>query len=111
MNFPQAGGKAQSSDIIIPKYPPTSFILPLGTPFLPPRSGTIHITVATFHSISKILAIIGTGFGMALMYSIVDIGSIILQNGINGFGEDIIAAHVAARKIFSVTMQLYKDKA
>lgn len=44
------------------------------------------------------------GLGMALMYSIVDIGSIVLQNGINGFGEDIIAAHLAARKIFSLTI-------
>lgn len=50
------------------------------------------------------LKLLSSGFGMALMYSIVDIGSIILQNGINGFGEDIIAAHVAARKIFSVTI-------
>ncbi|MDE6031835.1 MAG: MATE family efflux transporter [Oscillospiraceae bacterium] len=50
------------------------------------------------------LKLLSSGFGMALMYSIIDIGSIILQNGINGFGEDIIAAHVAARKIFSVTI-------
>ncbi|MGN1119458.1 MAG: MATE family efflux transporter, partial [Oscillospiraceae bacterium] len=48
--------------------------------------------------------LLSAGFGMALMYSIVDIGSIVLQNGINGFGEDIIAAHTAARKIFSLTI-------
>lgn len=46
--------------------------------------------------------LLGAGLGMALMYSIVDIGSIVLQNGINGFGEDIIAAHTAARKILSL---------
>lgn len=53
------------------------------------------------HSAAELLS---AGFGMALMYSIVDIGSIVLQNGINGFGEDIIAAHTAARKIFSLTI-------
>lgn len=55
----------------------------------------------TSESTSEMLS---AGFGMALMYSIVDIGSIVLQNGINGFGEDIIAAHTAARKIFSLTI-------
>lgn len=55
----------------------------------------------TAESTSEMLS---AGFGMALMYSIVDIGSIVLQNGINGFGEDIIAAHTAARKIFSLTI-------
>ena len=34
----------------------------------------------------------------------VDIGSIVLQNGINGLGTDIISAHTAARKIFSFTI-------
>ena len=57
--------------------------------------------VFTAESASRLLA---AGFGMALMYSIVDIGSIVLQNGINGFGEDIITAHTAARKIFSLTI-------
>lgn len=50
------------------------------------------------------LELLNSGAGMALMYSIVDIGSIILQSGINGFGEDIIAAHTAARKLFSFTI-------
>lgn len=48
--------------------------------------------------------LLSAGFGMALMYSIVDIGSIVLQNGINGFGENIIAAHTAARRIFGLTI-------
>lgn len=51
--------------------------------------------------------LLGAGLGMALMYSIVDIGSIVLQNGINGFGKDIITAHTAARKIFSLTIMPY----
>lgn len=50
---------------------------------------------------------LAAGFGMALMYSIVDIGSIVLQNGINGFGDDIITAHTAARKLFSFTVMPY----
>lgn len=57
--------------------------------------------VFTAQSTSELLS---AGLGMALMYSIVDLGSIVLQKGINGFGEDIIAAHTAARKIFSLTI-------
>lgn len=47
--------------------------------------------------------LLSSGLGMALMYSIVDIGSVILQNGINGFDNDnLITAHTAARKIFGL---------
>lgn len=53
--------------------------------------------------------LLSAGCGMALMYSIVDIGSIVLQNGINGFGEDIIAAHTAARKLFSFTIMPFSS--
>lgn len=53
--------------------------------------------------------LLSAGFGMALMYSIVDIGSIVLQNGINGFGEDIIAAHTAARRIFGLTIMPFSS--
>ena len=53
---------------------------------------------------SSTAELLSAGCGMALMYSIVDIGSIVLQNGINGFGEDIIAAHTAARKLFGFTI-------
>ena len=42
----------------------------------------------------------GQGYAMALMGSIVSVGSIILQSGINGLGTEIIAGHVAARKIY-----------
>lgn len=45
-----------------------------------------------------------SGAGMALMYSIVSIGSIILQSGINSLGTDIIAAHTASRKILSFSI-------
>lgn len=56
------------------------------------------------HSSAELLS---AGLGMALMYSIVDIGSIVLQNGINGMGEDIIAAHTAARKIIGLFFMPY----
>ncbi len=46
--------------------------------------------------------LLSAGVGMALMYSVVDIGSVVLQNGINGFPDEIVAAHTAARKIFSL---------
>ena len=62
--------------------------------------------VFTAHSTAELLS---AGFGMALMYSIVDIGSIVLQNGINGFREDMITAHTAARKIFSLLMMPYSS--
>lgn len=53
--------------------------------------------------------LLGAGFGMALMYSIVDMGSIVLQNGINGFGKDIITAHTAARKIFGLLIMPFSS--
>ncbi len=54
--------------------------------------------------LSVAIPLLGAGFGMALMYSVVDIGSIVLQNGINGLGTEIISAHVASRKIFGFTI-------
>lgn len=44
----------------------------------------------------------GQGYAMALMGSIVSVGSIILQSGINSLGTEIIAGHVAARKIYLI---------
>ncbi|MBR3358107.1 MAG: MATE family efflux transporter [Solobacterium sp.] len=46
--------------------------------------------------------IAGQGYAMALMGSIVSVGSIILQSGINSLGTEIIAGHVAARKIYAI---------
>lgn len=45
-----------------------------------------------------------TGLAMALMSSIVSIGSVILQGGINALGTLIIAAHTAARKVATLVM-------
>ena len=46
--------------------------------------------------------LLGQGISMALMGSIVSIGTVILQYGINGFGSLVIVAHMAARKIYSL---------
>lgn len=47
-----------------------------------------------------------TGLSMGLMYSIFNIGTLILQRGINGLGTQTITAHLAARKIDEVCMML-----
>lgn len=40
-----------------------------------------------------------TGISMALMLAVVDIGSVILQGGVNSFGSATITAHTAGRRI------------
>lgn len=45
-----------------------------------------------------------TGLSMALMLCIVAIGTVTLQNSINGFGTNTIAAHTAARKLSEIFM-------
>ena len=47
-----------------------------------------------------------TGLSMGLMGCIVNIGTIILQSGINGLGADILAAHTAGRRILDIQMAL-----
>ena len=50
----------------------------------------------------------GQGFSMAFMGSIVNIGTVTLQSGINTLGTDVISGHVAARKIMSLfTLPLF----
>lgn len=51
-----------------------------------------------------IIEIFSAGFSFAMMFSVVSIGTVILQRAINGLGEDIIAAHTTARKISSLCM-------
>ncbi len=47
------------------------------------------------------------GFAMALMFCVVDIGSVIYQRSVNGLGELLIVAHAAARRILGIfTMPL-----
>ncbi|MBQ0052295.1 MAG: MATE family efflux transporter [Treponema sp.] len=47
--------------------------------------------------------LVAQGFSMALMGSIVQSGTVILQSAINSFGIYTIAGHICARKIFSLT--------
>jgi len=46
------------------------------------------------------------GISFALMFSVVNVGTIVLQGAINGLGKGIIAAHTTARKICSLCMML-----
>ncbi len=57
-----------------------------------------HFSIGT--DLLKELA--GQGYAMAMMGSIVSVGSIILQSGINSLGKEIIAGHVAARKLYMI---------
>lgn len=45
-----------------------------------------------------------TGFAMALMLCVVDLGSVIYQRAINDLGEVLIVAHTAARKLIGIMM-------
>lgn len=42
----------------------------------------------------------GQGYAMAFMGSVVNVGSVILQSGINSLGATVIAGHTTARKLF-----------
>lgn len=48
--------------------------------------------------------LLGSGFAMSMMFAVVNLGTVILQSGINGLGTTTIAAHVAARKISEIYM-------
>lgn len=43
-----------------------------------------------------------SGLSMGLMSSLVNVGTLILQTGINQLGTNIIVAHTAARKVFEI---------
>ncbi|MCR5794535.1 MAG: MATE family efflux transporter [Solobacterium sp.] len=66
------------------------------TPILVPEARHFRFDSELFSDVS------GQGYAMALMGSIVSVGSIILQSGINSLGTEIIAGHVAARKIYMI---------
>lgn len=70
-------------------------------PYLIPQKDELRVTLA---ELSELMAM---GLSLALMFSIVEIGSLILQRAINNFGTDTIAAHTAARKISSILMLPY----
>jgi putative MATE family efflux protein len=45
--------------------------------------------------------LLGQGFSMGFMYSVVTLGSVVLQRAINSLGYLLIAAHITARKLYS----------
>lgn len=45
-----------------------------------------------------------TGFAMATMLCVVDMGSVLYQRAINGLGEKLIVAHTTSRKVFGMLM-------
>lgn len=46
-----------------------------------------------------------SGIAMALMYCVVDLGSVIFQRANNHLGETIISAHTASRRLMGIMMQ------
>jgi len=48
--------------------------------------------------------LIGQGFSMGIMMSIVSLGTVVLQSAINGLGYLVIAGHITARRINSFCM-------
>ena len=70
-------------------------------PYLLPKKEEFRITLAEAGQLMSM------GLSFALMFSIVEMGSLILQRAINGFGTDTIAAHTAARKISGILMLPY----
>jgi len=53
---------------------------------------------------SMVMELFTSGLSMGFMLSIVSIGSVALQSAINGFGKEIITAHMAARKVSEIYM-------
>lgn len=67
------------------------------TKMLVPKRGHFQADRAMYREL------LGQGFSMGFMSSIVSAGSVILQYGINGLGYLVIAAHTAARKLYMFT--------
>ena len=70
-------------------------------PYLIPKAEEFKITWA------EVWELFSMGLSLALMFSLVEVGSLILQRAINNFGTQTIAAHTAARKISSILMLPY----
>lgn len=65
-------------------------------PFLVPHRRDFRISRQVYQRL------IGQVYSMAVSGSVVSCGSVILQAGVNGLGEGIIASNIAARKVFAV---------
>ncbi|MBR6485004.1 MAG: MATE family efflux transporter [Clostridiales bacterium] len=71
------------------------------------RVPELHISRKDMVLSKPILADLFTsGLAFALMFSIVNIGTLILQSAINGFGPEIIEAHTMARKLSEPCMMM-----
>ncbi|MGN0641697.1 MAG: MATE family efflux transporter [Huintestinicola sp.] len=70
-------------------------------PYLLPGKEEMRVTLG------ELWELLSMGLSLALMFSIVEIGSLILQRAINNFGTETIAAHTAARKISGILMLPY----
>lgn len=70
------------------------------------RKYHIYMPGRTDWRLSKdlVLKMLSTGISMGLMASVLAVGSIILQKGINHLGKDIITAHTASRRVFEFLM-------
>ena len=65
----------------------------------------LHLTKQDMKADAGMISeIFSAGLSFALMFSVVSVGTVILQKAINGLGDDIIAAHTTARKISSLCM-------
>ena len=53
---------------------------------------------------AMIKELLSMGFSMGLMYVVVSIGSVALQSTVNTFGDKIITAHTAARRVDDIFM-------
>jgi len=53
---------------------------------------------------NMVLELISAGLSFAMMYAVVNFGTVILQSAINSLGNTTIAAHTTARKISSLCM-------
>lgn len=56
-------------------------------------------------SSSLLLELLSNGIAMALMYCVVDLGSVIFQRANNHLGQTIISAHTASRRLIGIMMQ------
>lgn len=52
-----------------------------------------------------ITTLLSSGLAMALMYCVVDLGSVIFQRANNALGEIYITSHTAARRLIQIAMQ------
>ena len=69
------------------------------------KAPILHVTIKDFTpELSIIFKLLTMGISMSLMLSIVSVGSVILQSGINSLGPQTVTAHTAGRKVLEIIM-------